>query len=101
MIINVDKHPKKSLLASLGWIENWGGIPVDACISDEIKFLLDSGVITVGCCCGHHKSGPNCLIDKDSVELARELGYSPQQFRPGEPGFEDRLEMALRGDSHE
>ncbi|WP_213648496.1 hypothetical protein [Paenibacillus sp. J23TS9] len=70
-------------------------VPVDACISDEIKQLNMAGVVTLGCCCGHGSAGkitewengfgrwkgfvepPHALIDEESVEQAQKLGYRP------------------------
>jgi len=70
-------------------------VPVDSCIASEIQQLNDSGVVTVGCCCGHGSSGriiewdnafghwkgyidpPHVLIEKGSKELVEELGYRP------------------------
>ncbi|MFC7064001.1 hypothetical protein [Halobacillus seohaensis] len=70
-------------------------VTVDACIADEIQSLNDRGVVTLGCCCGHGKAGsiveyengygnwkahtdpPMALLEHQSVDLARELEYTP------------------------
>ncbi|QED46883.1 hypothetical protein [Cytobacillus dafuensis] len=70
-------------------------IKVDACISDELQWLNDSGIVTLNSCCGHGNAGhpvviensvgkwkeyqspPIVLIDKESVGLAKELNYKP------------------------
>jgi hypothetical protein len=70
-------------------------VKVDACIADEITELNKIGVVTLGSCCGHGKAGqpyvikngfgvwkgyhepPSTLIRKESVELAKQLGYRP------------------------
>ncbi|MBD8839380.1 hypothetical protein IFU39_16330 [Paenibacillus sp. CFBP 13594] len=70
-------------------------VPVDACIANEIQFLNDLNIVTLGCCCGHGKAGqivewengfgqwrgyvdpPHCLIDEQSIEEVRSLGYRP------------------------
>jgi hypothetical protein len=70
-------------------------VKIDACIADEIQMLNDKGVVTLGCCCGHGKAGqievyknksgkwkeqispPITLLDYQSVDLARTLGYKP------------------------
>jgi hypothetical protein len=75
--------------------QNKNNVVVDACIANEIQELNDNGVITLGCCCGHGMAGeitewengfgkwkgqynpPNTLINKDSIELAKILGYKP------------------------
>ena len=95
--------PRDSLIlpldnyASPGWIENFEGIPVDSCISDEIEYLILSGVRTLGCCCGHYRSNSaTCLIHKESLDLIKQLGYEPYKFRPEEIGFEDRYEIKLK-----
>lgn len=57
-------------------------VPVDACIADEVQFLNDAGVWTLGSCCGHGKKDcfPHVIIAKESVERAKELGYSPEPY---------------------
>jgi hypothetical protein len=68
---------------------------VDACIADEIQSLNMSGIVTLGCCCGHGKAGeiseyfngygkwkerydpPSTLIHEHSVSGAKALGYKP------------------------
>lgn len=75
--------------------ENSGTIvvSVDSCIADEVQYLNDCGVVTLGCCCGHGQTGqvcewenihgkfrerylpPHVLIKRDSVELINSLGY--------------------------
>lgn len=79
--------------------QNKRKVVIDACIADEIQWLNDGrGVVTLGCCCGHglagqitewennygkwngHHEPPNVLINKDSVELAKKLGYTPYPY---------------------
>jgi hypothetical protein len=73
-------------------------VKVDACIADEIQDLNDQGIITLGCCCGHGRAGeviewenafgrwkgyadpPSVLIQEESVEEARRLGYRPYPY---------------------
>lgn len=87
----------KHRYANPKWIDYHGGIPVDACIKPEIEKLIQQGVITLGCCCGHGKSlYGTCLIHKDSVKLVKQLGYQPYKFRPDEKGFEDLYEIKLK-----
>lgn len=70
-------------------------VKVDACIADEIQWLNNQGVITLGSCCGHGKAGkveewenafgtwkgyvnpPIALIKEKSVELVKKMGYRP------------------------
>jgi hypothetical protein len=106
-IVNVDGFPGNiEKLANPRWIENHGGIPVDACIGAEIEWLIGQGVVTLGCCCGHGRAGeinewenaygkwkgyhepPQTLLAEESVELARSLGYRPfpYLYADGEQG---------------
>lgn len=54
-----------------------GDIAVDCCIGKEIEQLINAGIKTQSCCCGHHEMPPWCLIDTQSNELAISLGYQP------------------------
>jgi len=60
---NWNKNKRKKLVA------------VDACIADEIKYLWSKGVITYGCCCGHGKEDPICLVNKECEGVLKKLGY--------------------------
>lgn len=79
-IIKVDHLPHKYKLGRQNGIKKWGGIPVDACIGKEVEYLINNGVIALGCCCGHEKEIPSCLIAEESVQKAIELGYDPIHF---------------------
>lgn len=75
--------------------QNHKRVKVDACIADEIQWLNNKGVVTLGCCCGHGNAGkivewenvhgkwkgyghpPHTLIQAESVDLAKSLGYRP------------------------
>lgn len=81
-VINIDHIPYKHKLANPRWIERFGGIPVDECISDEVENLINSGVITLGCCCGHGRYNPSCLVQEDSIDICRNIGYEPHEFTP-------------------
>ncbi len=48
---------------------------VDACIADEVIFLLHYGVKTIGSCCGHNKTVPSIAVAPESVKRMEELGY--------------------------
>lgn len=50
-------------------------IKTDICIGKEIKYLIERGVKTRGCCCGHGEDSPNCLVDIKSESKIKELGY--------------------------
>lgn len=66
-------------------------VPVDACIADEVQFLNDAGVWTLGSCCGHGSYPPHVIIAKESVELAKRLGYNPEPC-----DFDDRMIIKLK-----
>jgi len=50
-------------------------ISTDICIGKEVEQLINKGVITYGCCCGHGGKIPTCLVDKKSLKLLEKLGY--------------------------
>jgi hypothetical protein len=45
---------------------------IDSCIVDEIKQLWNEGFVTFGSCCGHNKSNPNVIVDKNDALKVRE-----------------------------
>ena len=53
---------------------------IDICICKEIKHLIDNGVITYGCCCGHGKLKPSCLVNIESKNKLNQLGYDLHKF---------------------
>ena len=61
--------------------DGWHRVMVDSCIADEVQMLNNIGVITLNCCCGHFKAEAQCLIDPESVEKCKELGYEPKQYK--------------------
>lgn len=48
---------------------------VDKCLLEEIKSLVDSGVVTLGCCCGHGRVHGYIQVDHRSISKMNELGY--------------------------
>jgi hypothetical protein len=94
--------------------QNKKTILVDACIADEIQCLNDQGVITLGCCCGHglagqvtewengfgkwkgHHEPPHALIDKESIKLVKELGYTPYPYFYADGNSYDVWQMHLK-----
>ena len=50
-------------------------ICVDKCIVNEIKYLLNQGVETTNCCCGHNKFKPSVTVEENSYGLMKDLGY--------------------------
>ena len=57
-------------------------VPVDSCIADEVQSLNDYGVITYGCCCGHGKTDPTCLVRGDFIMMLHFLGYETREYSP-------------------
>ncbi|MCI1693300.1 hypothetical protein [Aneurinibacillus aneurinilyticus] len=57
-------------------------IYVDSCIAEEIQYLNDKGIKTMGCCCGHGEKPPLCLINVDSIKLCEKLGYNVHEISP-------------------
>lgn len=46
---------------------------VDACIKDEMLWLWEQGVVTMGCCCGHNQT--YSMVNVLNTELMDSLGY--------------------------
>lgn len=63
-------------------------ISVDHCLSHEICSLLDMGIITLGCCCGHNKKPPYIQVAPDSIKAMHELGYVLCEEQ-SQSGFDD------------
>lgn len=50
-------------------------IQVDSCLVEEIKGLLEIGVVTLASCCGHNKGVGNIAVDEKSIKIMESLGY--------------------------
>lgn len=92
-LVDISKFPEPKRLQCQNIINRFRGIPVDRCIGQEMQYLINNRVVTLGCCCGHGKEEPQCLIAGTSVCLAKELGYDPEWQSPGV------WSMKLRGDN--
>lgn len=55
-------------------------IKTDICIGKEIEFLINRGIVTYGCCCGHGEREPSCLVDVKSREWLKDLGYELHEY---------------------
>lgn len=55
-------------------------VRVDVCIGREVKKLIELGVKTVGCCCGHGEMKPTCLVLKSSKDILIENDYMYKEF---------------------
>lgn len=53
---------------------------VDKCLLDEIKSLIDFGVVTLGCCCGH---GKMCECDERGACAECEYGFPARMHELG------------------
>lgn len=69
-------------------------IQVDKCLANEIEYLWDQGVMTLGCCCGHGKELGFINVSKNSVEKMLDLGYQFYIF-PKELGGIDRRDTFI------
>jgi hypothetical protein len=62
------------------------------CLARELFYLWDLGIITTGCCCGHHEgeNGENSYIGvlEKFIPKMKELGYKVR-FNPCRPKDED------------
>lgn len=94
--------------------QNRKRVKVDACIADEIQWLNDQGIITLGCCCGHGKAGfiyevenaygkwkghrepPQVSIKEQCVEKSKELGYRPIPYFYADGGYHGSYTMYLK-----
>lgn len=57
-----------------------GGVAMDGCLWQELAWLWEQGVKTVGSCCGHHTDcgllhKPYIQVDYKSAEIMQKLGY--------------------------
>lgn len=65
-------------IARRRWLENPDLLPllsIDRCIAEEIENLLQAGVTTTGCCCGHNTHEPYIGVITEHVGWMRHLGY--------------------------
>lgn len=63
-------------------------ISVDECLRDEVCGLLDMGIVTLGCCCGHNKKPPYIQVAPYSIKAMHLLGYSLCEDQ-SQSGFDD------------
>ncbi len=67
------------------WKSSHKYICFDKCLANELFFLWDKGIITTGCCCGHHKTERNpegengessyIGVSEEFIPLMKKLGY--------------------------
>jgi len=51
-------------------------VSIDSCIVDVIQDLWIAGVVTVGCCCGHHfHEAANVIIESHHAPIDLALAY--------------------------
>ena len=61
--------------------ENGQIIYVDACLVDYVQDMINLGIVTVACCCGHGKSPSNILVSISSTETMNREGYHHYPYR--------------------
>jgi len=58
---------------------------VDGCIANEISDIVNKGVRTIECCCGHERNDTAYIaVEKESVQLMLKLGYEYYENVPEE-----------------
>lgn len=55
-------------------------IRVDICIGKEIQSMINNGISTINCCCGHGVENPTCLVGKGCEVLLDKYGYKYNNF---------------------
>lgn len=72
-------------------------VKVDACIANDVRALNEAGIVTIGSCCGHgfESNYPHVLIDEESVDKAKALGYNPVKYFHGPKDFRGAYEIKL------
>lgn len=51
------------------------GISVDGCLVAEVGKLVNGGIKTIGCCCGHGRAQGYIQVAPESVDDMKKLGY--------------------------
>jgi len=63
--------------------KTYSPIKVDICIGLEIESLIKNGIRTYGCCCGHGKYKPECLVDISCKDKLNNMDYELHEFSEG------------------
>ena len=50
-------------------------VVVDECLKNEVCFLWQNGIRTMGCCCGHNKELGYIQVVEEDIEKMKQLGY--------------------------
>ena len=70
------KFPDHMLKKNGGYYSEKYGCEIDLCLVNEILYLWDNKVHTMGCCCGHGKDPGYIQVLRDSdKQKMLELGY--------------------------
>lgn len=56
------------------------GIQVDKCIVDQVVFLWENNIRTLGSCCGHNRTQGFINVYPEDYDKALSLGFKPYQF---------------------
>ena len=74
------------------WKSSHKYICFDKCLTNELFYLWDLGIITSGCCCGHHKgldgSSGYIGVEEEFIPQMKKLGYKVS-FNKSRPNDED------------
>lgn len=55
--------------------DTMNSVSVDGCLIGEVNKLLDNGINTIGCCCGHGKKQGYIQVSPDDIETMKKLEY--------------------------
>ena len=89
--------PKNFLIKNIILDENFyknGCLEIDDCIVEEIQKLWKLGIHTLGCCCGHGKTG-FIQVERTDFQKMLDLGYEWYHDYPEEYGGRDRFDAFI------
>lgn len=70
-----------------------GGVAFDGCLWQELAWLWEHGIKTVGCCCGHHVDSSSVAyiqVKNEDIGAMKELGYTMFYNSSGHPLFKPK-----------
>lgn len=79
-------------------------ITIDGCLWQEIKYLHNLGIETIGSCCGKHidcnkQASPYIQVKNEFIEKMEELGYIKQMNNFGAIYFEPKTVIKKAGNN--
>jgi hypothetical protein len=89
MTVTLDGEAIEAMLYAMKWLwcksvsfgsygcyeDTINGASVDGCLVGEVNKLLNSGIKTIGCCCGHAKRQGYIQVAPESAEAMNNLRY--------------------------